>query len=67
MKQLMYEDSWEFRARAIEGDAALAQKGTSVDCAAAVAEFGDVFDADGRAGERGEAAEALLTAEAQRR
>jgi hypothetical protein len=26
-----------------------------------------VFDADGRAGERGEAAEALLTAEAQRR
>jgi hypothetical protein len=63
----MGEDPREFRAGAVEGDAALAQEGAGVGGPAAVAEVGDGFDADGLAGERREASKALFTAEAQRR
>jgi hypothetical protein len=50
VEQLVDEDAREFGARAVEGDAALAQKGTGVDGTAAVAESAGGFDADGGSG-----------------
>jgi hypothetical protein len=58
MEQLMREDPWKFRVRTIESNAPLTQERAGMDGAAAVAESGNGFDADGRAGERWETAEA---------
>jgi hypothetical protein len=57
MEQLMDEDAREVGARAIQGDAALAQKRAGVNGAAMVAESEGGFDADGRSGEWREAAQ----------
>jgi hypothetical protein len=57
MEEFMHENAREFGARAIEGDAALSKERARVNGAAAIAQSGSVFDADGRAGKGREAIE----------